>query len=317
MPVRTPRFKTEFITQQKFTINGEQHVLVSNRDAIDLVADMIRQYLKDTSRNPQVGIEYCFGVVDATGQLEGIAHPVIDKYAEAAWSVFSFKYLEQEFLPKRQEDYVFLYKLILAAGYVNPRLREAKLAEAIHTNTPITAKQVFYTLKSVLYQFERQPEVQEQLDRHPLYQVRLNPHDKVIDLNYNLYTGGVDYSYVNMTKFNHEYYYHFLYLYFYRLYDLAVNQHQQLNTSIIINDLNELLHPRNFRSFYATEQEQYDRRKKLVYLLNELFAVSNEAKLNFIILGGISAETGIELYGEKVDTEVAALIFKPVYAPQH
>lgn len=285
MALREPRFKNEFASSQQYALRTDEHAIVLSRNGSLLVSEAIQNCVR--TFHSDMAFPQSFGWLDGTGSVEGVFTPQPDFHAEGGWLAFSFKYLEQEFKPKRQEDYLFLARLIYAAGYANPRFEATQIRHYILNNLPNLDFQLKLGIEFYLRTLNLTSDNGDWMG-HPL--LRIPKLKSPLDLEMNIYTGGVDVSYANLGRLSQEYHYQFLYLYLYRLYDLTVNFQQPLYQTIVLSDLAAMFDPARFKSFYVDEAEQDARRQRLLNLLNELLAHARTYNLNFIICGPVPPE---------------------------
>lgn len=315
MAIRTPRFKSEFLSLQNISFNERVNILLTTNQ-FSVIEKALINHLSDPTTNNK----YTFGLLSFNNffynsdewPLLAFSHETSRKaednivYERRA---FELKYLTQEFQVKREEDLGFLSKLIASGIAFNPQFQSLADRSNNRKNGILSPRVITEILRAYSNEIEDTRELTNQ-DRTRLRQLSTMILGTPLDSDFNIYVGCDYIIQSDLAKFSPEYLYHFLYLYLYRLYDLTINRGLTLNICVILEGISDILRPEVFDSFYVSKEEALERHRKIILLLRTLLENGTRYKLNFMILD--STPEMIEFaspYCKLIDQEISNVTF--------
>ncbi|RIY38930.1 hypothetical protein [Psittacicella gerlachiana] len=295
MSLRTPRFKNEFLALQNIKVEGN---LLIKTDLSNIVDKSIVDYVSNKQDS-----NYTFGILDFTGTAfeatavgampvvfesdvgkQGVErNATIHTYYKSAYNIKYFLSNIDFILEEDREFFTNLVKnsLIFTPQYSYVDRTKAQLAgkvshiQTIQSYVTLGMSDYYMTIGDI----NKCTTINEQF--RYMTKVLLNT---TYDANYNIFVGTQKVSYVDLKAHTKDNLFKFVYMYFYRLYDMTLNKHLKVNSCIVISGLRHLFDLNNYRTFMINEQEAKDRLYKIKSLIIELLEKGKDYNLFFILL---------------------------------
>lgn len=285
MTLRPPRFKNEFLNSKSIFSFEVGNIFVLNSHC-DKVCEAILSLIKDSEKSVSKLLPRHIGIIDLNHHFTKIADTTLPTYEDlnsltSQRYSFDLKYLYQEYLPTREEDYSFVTNLTLSSYGSNPNQLTVSERNSLKSLKVLSGQHATNVFKLAEFEWEKRYELSNALITN-LRALPMRMMNMQYSESYNLYVGGQPVTYMDSSNFTSEYLYHFLYLYLYRLYDLAYNRHQTLNICLVIADIHSLFKLDTYKSIYITNEQAQQRMERISLLLEALLKLPTRVGLNFV-----------------------------------